>query len=261
MRVSNKVALITGGVGGIGGATAKRLAQEGARVIVTDVVDEQRGCEFAQQVGGAYLHHDVSDLRQWEVVVAAVMADYGQIDILVNCAGIEGDLRHSGLDTTEEDWNRVVGINLNGSFWGLKTVMPKMIERGTGSVILLSSIVSYMSNKSGVAYGATKAAVAHLARSGASIGAQNGSKIRCNSVHPGIIKTRMTDNIIVEFSENTGTPADEVETAMCAAVPLGYRGLPEDVANMILYLASDESSYVTGSEFKIDAGWSMVDAG
>lgn len=260
MRVKNKIAIVTGAAGGIGSATARLLAREGATVVMTDR-DAQEGERLAAALGATFIQHDVAKLADWQKVVAQVLAAHGRIDVLAHCAGIEGNYLNPGVATTEEDWNRVIAINLTGSFFGCKSVFPPMLEQGKGSVILVSSIVSCMATSSGIAYGASKAGVAHLARSFAAIGWKNGMKVRCNSVHPGAIKTRMTDNIFAELAAVAKLPLPEMEAAIKKALPMGDRGQPDDIAYVILYLASDESGYASGAEFKVDGGWSIVDVG
>jgi len=260
MRVENKIALVTGASGGIGSATARLLAGEGARVVVTDLAEEA-GQKLASEIGGTFLRHDVSALSSWESVVAKVVELHGRIDVLAHCAGIEGSYLEAGLDTTEEEWNRVISVNLTGSFFGCKTVYPYMLAQGQGSVVLVSSIVSCMATSSGVAYGASKAGVAQLTKSFAAIGWKNGKHVRCNSVHPGAIKTRMTDNIFAELAQVAQISSTEMETAVKSLLPMGDRGEPNDIAYAVLYLASDESRYASGAEFRVDGGWSVVDAG
>jgi NAD(P)-dependent dehydrogenase (short-subunit alcohol dehydrogenase family) len=228
--------------------------------VVTDVTGDAAQA-VAAEIGGTGYAHDVSDEKAWSDIVSEVLDKEGRIDVLLNAAGIEGDLENSGLNTSLAEWRRVIGINLDGTFLGCRTIMPHMLDRGAGSIINISSIVSFMGTPSALAYGASKAGVAQLSRSLALTGAQDGAKVRCNSIHPGIIKTRMTDNIFEEFAKSSGTTPEEIEQAVCAAVPFGGRGIPEDVAAMVLYLASDDSKYVTGSEFKVDGGWSVVSAG
>jgi 3(or 17)beta-hydroxysteroid dehydrogenase len=258
MRVKNKVALVTGAAGGIGSAAARLLAREGATVILTDVA---AGGKLAAELGATFIQHDVSKLADWQDVVATVIRTYGRIDVLAHCAGIEGSYVRAGLDMTEEDWNRVLAVNLTGSFFGCKTVFPEMLKQGKGSVILVASCVADMATSSGLAYGASKAGVTHLARSFAAIGWQNGAKVRCNSVLPGAIRTRMTDNIFVELAQRAKMPVAEFESAIRKVLPMGDRGEPDDIAYAILYLASDESAYASGSELKVDGGWTVIDAG
>jgi len=260
MRVNNKIAVVTGAAGGIGSATARLLAREGARVVLTDL-SQVVGEPLAAELGGTFIRHDVAKLADWHKVVGQVIAAHGRIDVLAHCAGIEGNYLHPGVMTTEEEWNRVISVNLTGSFFGCKTVFPQMLRQGKGSVILVSSIVSCMATSSGVAYGASKAGVAHLARSFAAIGWKNKTKVRCNSVHPGAIRTRMTDNIFAELAEVAHISVPEMEDAVKRMLPMGDRGEPDDIAHMVLYLASDESGYASGSEFRVDGGWSVIDAG
>lgn len=260
MTLNNKVALITGAGGGIGSATARAFAAAGAKLVLTDISAAPIAA-LAQETGGIAHQHDVSDEGRWTEVIAQTLAAHGGIDILVNTAGIEGNLRESGLDTSLGEWRNVMATNLDGTFLGCRGVLPTMLEQKSGSIINLSSIVAFMGTPTALAYGASKAAVEQLSRSIALLGATNGAKVRCNSVHPGVIKTRMTDAIFSEFAANTGSSAEEVETTLCANIPFGARGVPVDVAELILFLASDAARYVTGSAFKVDGGWSVTSAG
>lgn len=261
MRVSGKVAVITGGAGGIGAETGRVLAREGAHVVITDV-SEETGWALASQLGCQFVRHDVSDEKQWQTLIDNVMGEHGKIDVLVNAAGIEGDLANAGgLNTSLAEWRRVLSINLDGTFLGCRICLPRMLERETGSIVNIASIVSYFATPTALAYGASKAAVQQLTRSIAWIGGSNGKRVRCNSVHPGIIRSRMTDNIINELGKLSGVSAEKAEAMLVGGVPFGVRGVPADVANLILYLASDESSYTTGSAFQVDGGWHIVNAG
>lgn len=261
MKLDGKIALITGGAGGIGGETARRLAAEGATVIVSDLADAA-GQSLASEIDATFFHHDVSSDDQWELVVQECLRSHGQIDVLVNAAGIEGDLKAAGgLSTSLAEWRRVMSINLDGTFLGCRHVVPRMLESGGGSIINLSSIVSYLATPTGLAYGASKAAVEQLTRSIAWIGAQDGKKVRCNSVHPGVIRTRMTDNIIKELAALQDISEQDAEHAIVEAIPFKARGTTRDVADLILFLASDQSAYITGSAFKVDGGWSIISAG
>lgn len=257
MRLKGRTAIVTGGAGGLGAATARRFAAEGAYVVVTDVADAE---PLAAEIDGRFMRHDVSNEAGWDAVVAAARERSGRLDVLVNAAGIEGNL--ASIEATSlAEWRRVMSINLDGTFLGCRAAVPAMLEAGAGSIVNISSIVSYMASDSALAYGASKAAVEQLTRSIASIGARGGKRVRCNSVHPGVIRTRMTDDLIEAFAKARGVSSEESEAAICAAVPFAARGEPDDVANLILYLASDEAAYVTGSAFKIDGGWSMVSTG
>ncbi|MGO4339671.1 SDR family NAD(P)-dependent oxidoreductase [Labrys sp. KB_33_2] len=260
MRVRDKVAIVTGAVGGIGAETARRLAEEGAKVVLTDVID-LHGEILAREINGDYRNHDVASLEAWQELVSWVITKYGRVDILAHCAGIVGDAKEACLDTSPDHWNRVIAVNLTGSFWGCKAVVPEMLKQGTGSVILLSSIVSYMATSIATPYGVSKAGVQHLARSIAMVGAKDGNRVRCNSVHPGSIRSSMTNRIIGDIAASAGVSIQDAEKFLVSKVPFGARGEPSDVANLIVYLASDESKYVTGSDFKVDGGWHVMDAG
>lgn len=249
MRVVDKVVLVTGGLGNIGAACGAILAREGATVILADL-------DSGQGKPANFLSLDITKSTDWQRVIAEVVARHGRIDAMVHSAGIEG-AQERGLDTSEENWRRVIDVNLTGSFLACKAIFPQMMAQGKGSVVLLSSAASDMATAGAVAYGASKAGVSHLARTFAAIGAQNGARVRCNAVLPGSIESRMSDSMFAAIAEAAGVPASVILDRMKQAVPFGERGTPEDIASLVLYLASDESSYATGCQFKVDGGWSM----
>ena len=255
-----KTALITGAAGGIGAATARRLAADGATLVLTDVV-EPAGKALAEELGATFLVQDVSDAERWPAVIEAALALTGRIDVLVNAAGIEGDLGQAGLATSYAEFRRVLSINLDGTFLGCTAVMPHMIAAGTGAIVNIASIVSFMATPSALSYGVSKAGVEQLTRSLAVIGAENGKRVRCNSVHPGLIRTRMLESIMDSYAGMAGTTVAEAETTIASAVPFKALGEPADIASMIAYLASDEARYITGASFRVDAGWSVISAG
>ncbi|NBC36157.1 SDR family oxidoreductase [Novosphingobium sp. FSY-8] len=257
--LDNRVAVITGGAGGLGGATARELAGRGARVIITDLA-EAAGTALAAEIGGQFIRHDVTDQAQWAAVRAAADA-LGGADILVNAAGIEGDFDQGGLDTSLEEWRRVIGINLDGTFLGCKTLMPGMLEKGKGAIVNIASIITCMGTPSGLAYGASKSGVEQLSRSLALIGARDGKRVRVNSVHPGTIRSRMLMAIIDSFSQAANVSQEEAEAVVASAVPMREIGEPEDIAGMIGYLVSDTAKYVTGAAMRVDGGWSVTSAG
>lgn len=256
--IAGKTVIITGGSGGIGAACARTLAGEGAHVVIADL-DEAAGGTIADEICGSFQPLDVTDRDQWQDVVGQVLDARGSIDALIQCAGIEGDRSCGALEMPPELWRQVIDVNLTGTFFGCQAVMPAMLENGQGSIILLSSVVSYMATHTGMPYGASKAAVQHLAKSFAVLGAKDGKGVRVNSVHPGSIKTRMTDDIIADIARARSIPEAEAEAMIVGAIPFGRRGEPADIANIVLYLVSDDAGYVTGSEFKIDGGWLLKD--
>jgi len=245
-RLAGRVALVTGAGGGIGAATARRLAGEGAAVLVTDVADDA-GKRVAAEItasGGraAYAHLDVTSEDEWEAAVAGAMAEFGGLDILVNNAGLV-DL--AGIEETSlADWRRTIEIDQTGVFLGMKAAAAALAASGHGSVINISSVFG-ASGGFGVspAYHAAKGAVRTLTKNIALHWASRG--VRVNSVHPGFIDTPMLDPV-------RGTPA---EHAMTRLTPLGRPGQPAEVAAGVAYLASDDASFVTGLELYIDGGY------
>ncbi len=260
-RLPDKVVLLTGGAGGLGRATARRMAEEGGNVVIADLADEQ-GQVFAEEIGAEYVRLDVTDEGQWQATVDAVRTKHGRIDVLVNAAGIEGDILNGSPETTSlQEWRKVLAVNLDGTFLGCKHVLPVMREARKGAIVNISSIVSYFGTPATAAYGASKAGVQQLTKTVALHGSRDGMQIRCNSVHPGMIRTRMFDHIVEEFGKAADLSKEEAEELVLKSVPFGHVGEPDDVAFLILYLASDEAKYVTGSEFMVDGGWHLVEAG
>jgi NAD(P)-dependent dehydrogenase (short-subunit alcohol dehydrogenase family) len=247
MRVAGKVAFISGGARGMGAAEARLFAREGARVAIGDVLaDEGRQVvEEISETGGEalFVPLDVTSESQWQTAIAAVVNRFGKLDILVNNAGVGS---HSMVeDTPAEEWDRVMDINAKGVFLGTKVAIPEMRRAGGGSIINISSQLGIVGvDNSSPQYQASKGAVRLLTKATAIQYASDG--IRANSVHPGPIITPMTE----------GTRADEQRHQVTLSrIPLGRYGEPEDVAYGVLFLASDESSFMTGSELVIDGGW------
>jgi NAD(P)-dependent dehydrogenase (short-subunit alcohol dehydrogenase family) len=254
-RVEGKVALVTGGASGIGRGCAERLAAEGAVVVITDVQDPKGG-EVVQGVSKAggraeYLHHDVTDEQAWIEVVAKVKAAHGRLDILVNNAGI--GLGGSILEMTLADWRRQTAVNLDGVFLGVKHAIPLMRAGGGGSIINMSSVAGLKGAPTLAGYCATKGGVRLFTKAVAMECAAAHDGIRVNSVHPGIIETPIW---LTVAPTGTNAPPD-LDAVSQMAVPLGVKGYPEDIANGVLWLASDESRYVTGAELVIDGGLSV----
>ncbi len=245
-RLENKVALISGGARGMGAVEAKLFAGEGARVVIGDVLeDEGRKTEAEiNETGGEclFLNLDVISESDWREAVAATVALFGRLDILVNNAGI---FRTEGVEETSgELWDQVMEINAKGVFLGTKHAIPEMRKAGGGSTVNISSVAGLTGGAGSAAYRASKGAVRLFTKSTAIQYAKEG--IRANSVHPGIIETPMTAPNLM---------ADEDSRRRSASRhPLGRVGQPEDVAYGVLFLASDESSFMTGSELVIDGG-------
>ncbi|MFU1794039.1 SDR family NAD(P)-dependent oxidoreductase [Paenibacillus azoreducens] len=244
-RVSGKVAIVTGAAGGMGKADALLLAQEGAKVVVTDIQEDKVNAvvEEIHKNGGEAIgfRHDVTSENEWERIVEETVKKWGKIDVLVNNAGIS--FPKSLLDTTAQDWDKVMGINLTGGFFGLKHVIPVMQKNGGGSIINISSIAGLTGSNGAGPYTASKGAVRLLTKAVAiDYGKDN---IRCNSIHPGYIETPMTEGLF----------ADENMTNWFRSnTPLPRLGKPENIAAGVLFLASDESSFITGAELAIDGG-------
>jgi len=254
-RVKGKVALVTGGASGIGRATALLLAKEGAAVVVTDIQDDQGRDVVAaiKKAGGdaIYIHHDVADEDAWIAVVAAVKARFGKLDVLVNNAGIA--IAGSVITMTLADWRRQQAINLDGVFLGVKHSLPLMRESGGGSIVNISSLAGLKGSATLAGYCATKGGVRLFTKAVAMECGAARDNVRVNSVHPGIIETPIWLGIVPGAS---GANAPNLDAISETVVPIGSKGLPEDIAAGVLYLASDDSRYVTGTELVIDGGMS-----
>ena len=244
MRLADKVALITGAASGMGAATAPRFAREGARVVLADVLDDE-GRQVADGIGAAafYQHLDVTDETGWQAAVEATTSRFGGLDILVNNAGISGSAYADVLETPA--WHKVMAVNATGVFFGMKFAIPAMRARGGGSIVNLSSISGFVGqDRIHLSYNASKGAVRIMTKSAA---VQFGrDKIRVNSVHPGWMPPMRT-------SGATADPALRAE--MMKRIPLGRSGEVDEVANAVLFLASDEASYITGTELVVDGGF------
>jgi NAD(P)-dependent dehydrogenase (short-subunit alcohol dehydrogenase family) len=255
-QVAGKVALVTGGASGIGEAVCELLAREGASVAVTDI-DDLRGPSLAARIkkaGGeaAFWHQDVTGEARWIEVVAEVVARYRRLDILVSNAGI-GIGVPSITQMTLEDWRRQTAINLDGVFLSVKHCLPAMRKGRGGSIILMSSLAGLRGAQSLAGYCATKGGVRLFAKAIAMECASFGDGVRVNSVHPGIIDTPIWGKIPAGAPAGQNAPIDPEERAKLAT-PFGRPGHAMEIAQGVLYLASDASSYVTGTELVIDGG-------
>lgn len=242
-RLKDKVAIITGAARGMGQSHARLFVSEGCKVVITDRSIEA-GAALAAELGdgAVFVEHDVTDLAAWEPVVAEARERFGGLDILVNNAGILGAMANT-QDLTESDYLTVCAVNQHSVFYGMKAVLPAMIARGGGAIVNISSIAGMAANYGfpSLAYVASKFAVRGMTKATAmEYGKHN---IRVNSVHPGFIQTPM----MVEATDEVGGEA-------LAQIPLGRIADPREVSNLVLFLASDESSYITGAEHLVDAG-------
>lgn len=234
-RVDGKVAIITGGSRGMGAAHARSLVAGGAEVVIGDILDEE-GTALAEELGpvARYVPLDVTDPEQWQRAVSTAVEAFGRVDVLVNNAGIVNGCAIQDFDLGE--WQRILDVNLTGSFLGIRAVTEPMMAAGGGSIMNVSSVEGLRGSPWAHGYVASKWAVRGLAKSTALELAPHG--IRVNSIHPGLIRTPMTE----------GIPDDMIK------IPLGRPADPAEVAKFVLFLASDDSSYATGSEFVVDGG-------
>jgi len=259
-RIAGKIALVTGGAQGLGEASARMLAREGARVAITDVNIE--GAEkVAKSIneknpGSAIaVLHDVTQEAGWQDALKAVEKSFGGLHVLVNNAGI--GLTKDFEEITSEEWRHVHAIDLDGVFLGCKLSLPLMAKtvKATGlggSIVNISSISGIIAGHNMAAYNSAKAAVRHLSKSVALHCARKGYGIRSNSIHPVFIATPILDGLAQRFGR------DEAYAKLGRQVPLGHIGEPDDIAYAVLYLASDESKFVTGAELKVDGGISAM---
>ena len=246
-QVEGKVGLVTGAASGIGAATARMLAREGAKVVITDL-DDAAGQALADEIGGLYIHHDVTDEAGWIDVAAATEKRFGRLDIVVANAGI--GIMGPAIDMSLADWRRQMAINVDGVFLTVKHTIPLMRKSGDGgSIVMLSSVAGLRGSAGLAGYSASKGAVRLFAKSMALECAQAKDGIRVNSVHPGIIATAIWGKL----PKGANAPLNPHAIA-AATVPIGVASDPSEIANGILFLASDAARPITGSELVIDGG-------
>lgn len=254
MRLKNKIALITGSASGIGEACARLFAAEGAVVILSDIADE-RGQQLAAEIGSSaiYMNLDVKHESAWMKTACRIQDKFGKLDILVNNAGITGFDGHLGPQDPEhatlESWQHIHGVNLDSVFLGCKYAIPLMKKEG-GSIINMSSRSGLVGIPGAAAYASSKAAIRNHTKSVALYCAQQDYHIRCNSLHPAAILTPMWDHMLGK----NDSERQKAIAQIAKDIPLKSMGHPNDVAYAALYLASDESKYVTGTELTIDGG-------
>ena len=252
-RVAGKVAFITGGASGFGRQSAIRLSEQGARVVITDI-DEPGAHETAALVPGESLvcSLDVVDDRQWREAIDLAVDRFGGIDVLMNSAGIAqptDDIEN----ITDETWHRIIDINLTGTFLGCQHAVRVMKTNHGGSIINLSSVLGNRGEAQSLAYSASKGGVRLLTKSVAVSCGERGLGIRCNSIHPGYMRTPMVQTWFDGLED-----ASQVEQQLLEHHPIGRLGDADDVAHMVVYLASDESKFVTGAEMMVDGGFTAM---
>lgn len=253
-KLSNKFALVTGGASGLGKAIAQRLALEGASVVITDVQNSV-GEATADEFGLTFLQQDVTDEAQWDRVIREIHERFGGLHILVNNAGIVGARdRVSPENTQLSEWRRVFAVNVDGVFLGCRAAIPLIYASGGGSIINVASIAGILATPYATAYGASKAAVRQLTKSVAQHCVERRLGIRCNSVHPGDVRTPLWDKQAAEAAEMRGVSIDVIVQECQSMIPMGDFVQPQDVAAAVAFLACEESRYMTGGKLLVDAG-------
>jgi NAD(P)-dependent dehydrogenase (short-subunit alcohol dehydrogenase family) len=253
-RLQGKVALVTGAVGGIGEAIALRLAESGAAVLLTDI-DVAGGTATAQRFADAghrarYIAHDVSNEASWTAVMAEAVEWQGKVDVLVNNAGVASNFPKTFEEIALDEWQRVMRINLDGTFLGIKHGITAMKERGGGSIINIGSVAGYIGTPGGASYGTSKGAIRTLTKHAAAACARLKYGIRVNAIHPSNIWTPL----VARFAQAQHGTVEAAKEAVAARHPYGRLGEPDDVAWLVVYLAADESRLMTGSDLLIDGG-------
>lgn len=251
-ELDGRIALVTGASRGIGAQTARALAAAGAKVVVTDLAEPS---DLAAEIGGLSRAQDVTREQDWADTMAFIKAEAGGLDILVNNAGLF--LMKPLSETTLEDWRKLHSVNVEGVFLGTKAAIPLLAERaskwkGGSAIINLSSVAGLVGAAGAACYNASKGAVRLFTKGVALEVAAAG--IRVNSVHPGIIETKMGDEVVAGFSALGGIGENEARTQAAQAHPLGHMGQPQNIADAIVFLASDRAAFMTGAELVVDGG-------
>ena len=259
--LKNKIVLVSGGARGIGAAISAAMAEAGAKVVISDLLEKEGQNKVSELLSqghqASFIKHDVTDESEWKKTVSFCSTTYGGLDVLVNNAGIY----FTGLieETTLEDWKKMFSVNVEGVFLGTKTAIPEIKRRSmkresSGSIINLSSIAGLVGSPSHGTYTASKGAVKLFTKSTALECAALEYNIRANSIHPGVIDTQMGSQVINNIIEKTGSGDNEARAQVAELHPLGRFGRPGEVAQTAVFLASDDSSFITGAEFVVDGG-------
>jgi NAD(P)-dependent dehydrogenase (short-subunit alcohol dehydrogenase family) len=246
MKLQGKVALVTGAGSGIGRATAQRCAAEGASVFCADVVNARETADGIAKDGGTAeaVTLDVREADFWAAAVAEVKDRFGSLDLLANIAGVVSTGVDTVVEQSEEEWDRIVSINMRGSWLGMKSVLPTMLEQKSGRIVNIASEAALIGIPGLAAYSATKGAIAGLTRQAAIEYVKEG--ITINAIAPGFIRTAIQDGIEQGLLDD-----------MAAGIPIGYFGKPEDIAASIAHLFSDDGAYITGQVLAVDGGWGI----
>ena len=244
-RLNGKAAVVTGGCSGIGLATVRRLSEEGARVVIADI-DDERGHQLVAEVSGRYVNTDVTNEREVKDLYASTRAEYGSVDVAFHNAGISPEDDGSILDVRLDTWHRVQQVNLTSVYLCCQAVLPYMLEQGRGSIINNASVVALLGAPDQISYSASKGGVLALSREIAVQFARHG--VRVNALCPGPVNTPLLEAYVAEDPRHAARRLERI--------PMGRFGDPREVANAVLFLASDESSYVTGTAFMVDGGTS-----
>lgn len=253
-RLDNKVALVTGGASGLGKAIAQRLGAEGASVVITDRQSDV-GQATAAECGFIFIEQDVCEEIQWPQVMRETEERCGILNILVNNAGVLGPMDAITPENTRlADWKKIFAVNVEGVLLGCRAAIPAMKRAGGGSIINMSSVAGLRASPHATAYGASKAAVRQLTKTIAQYCAQEKLNIRCNSVHPGIVRTPLWDKYAEGIARARGISVEDFNAETKARIPMGDFTLPADVAAIVSFIASEEARHITGAKFIVDGG-------
>lgn len=257
-RLADRVTLVTGGAGGIGRGIATRLAEEGARIVLTDI--NPAGERTAAAIGARFVRHDVSSEADWLAVLRQVDEEFGALHAIVNNAGFDGDPAGSKdpESATLADWNAIFAVNASSVFIGCQHALPLMKRSGGGAIVNISSIGSIVPEPQLTAYGASKAAVDHYSRILALHCARSGYRIRCNTVHPGLVRTDLLERLYAQMEREAGVSREEAERLMLSRLPAGEYQDPSDIGDAVLFLLSDEARHITGQALAVDGGFSLA---
>lgn len=258
-RLERKTALVTGGASGLGKSIAQRMAREGARVIISDV-HEELGRLTAREAGFEFLRHDVSSEVDWDGVIQTILDKHNSVDVIVNNAGIFGPAEGvSPEDTSIRSWRQIFAVNVEGVFLGCKSGIRAMRRSGGGVIVNIASVAGFLASPHATAYGASKAAVRQLTKSVAQHCAQQRLNIRCNSVHPGDVRTSQWDARAEELAVLRGVPPTVIVSESERQIPLGCLIEPSDVAAVCAFLASEDARFITGIHLVVDGGFVNCD--